>query len=258
MSTWRSYRASPRPARLPGRRRKDSGSGWSVSRGCETKRRSPPRLRGSRAPSVRRGLYGFAASRAADLIVIGASKRNRVARMLLGDVAREVLENPPCAVAVAPVGYFGRSARMTKIGVAYDGSPESEQALALARRIPAERRATLSAFEAVPAPIYAHDPWNVEGEIDDDVKEARLRVAALGDVEPHAEFADDAVEGFRRFGASVDLLVLGSHKYRPPDRLLNRSKSQRLADDPSSPLLVLSPAGRDGSDGAVDEITQRA
>ena len=168
-------------------------------------------------------------------------------------VCVEVLRSEP-APDSADVGC---SARMRRIGVAGDGSQESEQALALGGMIVAERRANPWAFEAVPAPVYARDIWNVEGKIDEDVKEARLPIAGLGDVEPQAEFADDAVERLRRFGASVDLLVLGSHKYRPPDRLLNRSKSQRLADDPSSPLLVLSPAGRVGSDGAGDDITQR-
>jgi hypothetical protein len=61
------------------------------------------------------------------------------------------------------------------------------------------------------------------GEIDEDVEKARRRIAALGDVEPHAEFADDAVEGLRRYPESVDLLVLGAHRYRPPERLLKRS-----------------------------------
>ena len=71
----------------------------------------------------------------------------------------------------------------------------------------------------------------------------------MGEIEPHAEFADDAVQGLRRYGESVDLLVLGAHTYRPADRLVERSKSQRLADDPPCPLLVLGPAERDGSDG---------
>jgi len=199
------------------------------------------------APSARRGLHEFAANRGADLLVIGAGRHDPIAHMFLGDEAREVLDDPPCLVAVAPAGYSRHSAQIGRIGVAYDGSPESQRALALARRIAAERRATLSAFEAVPAPVYARDIWNVEGEIDEDVEKARQRIAALGDVEPRAEFADDAGEGLRRYGASVDLLVLGSHKYRPPDRLLERSKSQRLADEPPSPLLVLPSAGRDGT-----------
>jgi len=201
------------------------------------------------APSVRRGLHEFAAGQAADLLVIGAGRHEPVAHMLLGDEAREVLEDPPCPVAVAPAGYSKRPGRVRKIGVAYDGSPESDRALALARKLTVEHHATLSAFEAVRAPAYARDVWNVEGEIAADVEKARQRIAALGDVEAHAEFADDAVEGLRRYGASVDLLVLGAHRYHPVDRLIERSTSQRLADEPPCPLLVLGPVERAVSGG---------
>ena len=201
------------------------------------------------APSVRRGLHEFAVGQDADLLVIRPGRDDPVAHMFLGDEAREVLEDPPCPVAVAPVGYCQCSGRIRKIGVAYDGSPESDRALALARKLTAAHRATLSAFEAVRAPVYARDVWNVEVEIDTDVEKARQRIAALGDVEAHAELVDDAVEGLKEYGASVDLLVLGAHKFRPADRLVERSKSQRLADEPPCPLLVLASAERDGSDG---------
>jgi nucleotide-binding universal stress UspA family protein len=199
------------------------------------------------APSVRRGLHEFAVDRGADLLVIGVGRHDPVAHMFLGDEAREVLEDPPCPVAVAPARYCECSGRIRRIGVAYDGSLESHRALALARKLTAQHRATLSAFEAVRAPAYARDVWNVEGEIDADVEKARQRMAALGEVEPHAEFADNAVAGLRRYGASVDLLC--AHRYRLADRLVERSTSQRLADKPPCPLLVLGPAERDGSDG---------
>ena len=201
------------------------------------------------AASVRRGLHEFAAAQDADLLVIGAGRHDPVAHMFLGDEARDVLEDPPCPVAVAPAGYSKHPGQLRKIGVAYDGSPESDRAFALARKLTVEHHATLSAFEGVRAPVYARDVWNVEGEIDADVEKARQRIAALGDVEAHAEFADEAVAGLRRYGASVDLLVVGAHRNRPVDRLVERSTSQRLADEPPCPLLVLAPAARDGSDG---------
>jgi pimeloyl-ACP methyl ester carboxylesterase len=134
-------------------------------------------------------------SRDADLIVIGATTGKPLEHMLLRDDAREVLEDPPCAVAVAPVGYFTRSDEMSKIGVGYDGSSESERALALARKIAARCYATLSAFEAVPPRLAPRDLENPESRIEKDINAARRRIAAPGDVEPHAELADDAVDG---------------------------------------------------------------
>src|SRR5512135_3235972 len=44
------------------------------------------------ARSIRRGLHEFAVSRGADVLVVGASRRDDVTRELLGDGTREVLE----------------------------------------------------------------------------------------------------------------------------------------------------------------------
>ena len=102
----------------------------------------------------------------------------------------------------------------------------------------AERRAELSAFEAVPVPVYPREPWNVNGEVEEHVEAARRRVAALGHLEAEAGFGDPAHE-LARYGQSVDLLVIGGHDYRPIDHLLEQSTAQRLADEVSTPLLVL-------------------
>jgi nucleotide-binding universal stress UspA family protein len=192
------------------------------------------------AHSPRRGLHEFASRRGADLLVVGASRGDDNARTFLGDDTRKVLEDAPCAVAVAPPEFAARAGSIKKIGVGFDGSAQSEQAVALARRLAAERRAELSAFEAVPVPVYARDPWNVEGDVEEHVEAARQRVAALGHLEPKAGFGD-SVNELARYARSVDLLVIGGHDYRPIDHLLEQSTAQRLADDVTTPLLVLLP-----------------
>ena len=212
----------------------------------------------TQAASVRLGLHDFASSRAADLIVMAASNRNGVARSQLGDDIREVLEDPPCAVAVAPHAHVERSPRMKRIGVGYDGSTSSERALAVARRVAAEHDATLVAYEAVSEPRHARVPWSVDGKVDERLSAARQRLAELGDVEAHAEFADDAVAGITHFGASVDLLILGARSNRPPGRAVHRSTSQRVADHPPSPLLVVPSRSRGGADGPEADLTESA
>ena len=184
------------------------------------------------------GLHELAVRREADLLVIGASRQDELLRPYGGDQTRAVLVKAPCAVAVTPIGYASRPSALDKIGAAYDGSPESEQALALARVLARERGAELSAFQAVPEP-YVHSIVNPQPEIEAGLAEARKRIAELGDVEPHVVSSDDAAEALARYGASVDLLVLGSHRYRPVDHLLSGSTAQRLADDAPCPLLVL-------------------
>lgn len=189
------------------------------------------------ADSVRRGLHDLAAGRDADLLVVGTTLRGQDERLYLGTGTRELLEGAPCPVAVAPAGYAEWAAELSKIGVGYDGSVESEQALTAGRELAAERGATLSAFEAVTPPL--RDYRDADPNPDDELGPTRRRLAALGDVEPYAEFDDDPAEGLRRFGASVDLLVLGSHAYGPIDHLLSGSVAERVSDDASCPLLVL-------------------
>ena len=103
------------------------------------------------------GLHEVVRRRHADLLVIAASRRDDYERMYVGDDTREALKDPPSAVAVAPAGYASRAAALKSIGVASDGSPESEQALALARSLAAERQASLSAVDVEREPIVVGD-----------------------------------------------------------------------------------------------------
>jgi nucleotide-binding universal stress UspA family protein len=194
------------------------------------------------ARSVRRGLHRFASSRHADLLVIGTSPADEAFPVPLQDDTREVLEDPPCAVAVAPRGFAAHVVAVRRVGVAYDGSDESERALALARRLAAERHAELSAFDAVRPPLSVRDPWDVDRETDEHVAEVRQRVGAATGVKTEAG-SGDAADELARYSDSVDLLVIGAHKFRPIDRLLDGSTAQRLPGRASSPLLVLPSRG---------------
>jgi nucleotide-binding universal stress UspA family protein len=173
------------------------------------------------AGSVARGLHE-AVRRHGDLLVIGASRRDDFERTFVGDDTRQVLQDAPSAVAVAPTGYATRLPSLDTIGVGYDGSPASEQALTVARTLARERGAELSAFEAVAEPMYASDP--VSGQA-----------------------SGDAAEALARYAASIDLLVVGSHEYRRRDRFSSGSTSQRLADSAACPLLVLGPGTQDAA-----------
>jgi nucleotide-binding universal stress UspA family protein len=190
------------------------------------------------AHSVATGLREIAAERGADLLVIGASRTDAVERAFVGDDTRAVLGHAPCPVAVAPRGQAERTPALARIAAAYDGSAASERAVAVARALARAHDAALTAFEAVPEPLYLHDPGNPEPEIDQLVASARERVSALGDIEPHAA-AGEAVEQLARFAASADLLVLGAHTRRPLDHLTDGSTAQRLAETPPCALLVL-------------------
>ena len=126
------------------------------------------------AASVAAGFHELVARHDADVLVIGASRRDDYERAFVGDDVRAVLEHAPCPVAIAPRGLARRASAVRKIGAGYDGSAESEQALALARVLARERGAELSAFQAVPE-SYVHNLVDPQPEIEAGLAEARTQ-----------------------------------------------------------------------------------
>ncbi len=76
-----------------------------------------------------RGLHDAALELNADLVVVGSSSRAGLGRVLAGNVALQLLQGSPCAVAVAPKGFAKSQPSLAVIGVGVDGSPESTEAL---------------------------------------------------------------------------------------------------------------------------------
>ena len=210
-------------------------------------------LRHRQDASVGRGLHVLAEEAHADLLVVGSSRHGLMARVMIGDDTRAALNGAPCAVAIAPAGYAAEPKAMREIGVGYNGSPESEHALRVARELAAEHRARVSAFEAVSVPTWmAHASGGVDATpVSDLVRQARDRIAALG-VEPHAAYGQPAEE-LALYSASLDLLVLGSRDYGPLGRLVHGSTSHDLARTARCPLLVLTRAARTADAGQPSE-----
>jgi nucleotide-binding universal stress UspA family protein len=203
-------------------------------------------LRWRRSSSTGRGLHELAEMVEADLLVVGSSRRGLVGRVLQGDDTQAALSGAPCPVAIAPAGY-GRwpTSSMRVIGVGYDGSPESERALQVARELAADIGATLSAFPAVslPSGVVRPGPVPLAGAVDTTVEEAG-DVAALHGVDGNAADGELAEE-LAGYSTSVDLLVVGSRGYAPLRRLVHGNTTQHLARTAACPLLVLSRTARE-------------
>jgi len=90
-------------------------------------------LRWPVSASVGRGLHELCELIGADLLAMGSSRRGMLGRVLLSDDTQAALDGAPCAIAIAPTCYSREPVAMREIGVGYDGSPESEHALELAR-----------------------------------------------------------------------------------------------------------------------------
>ncbi len=198
------------------------------------------------APSVGQGLHECCQEINADLLVVGSSRRGLLGRVLIGDDTRASLHDTPCAIAIAPAAYSRAPAAIRKIGVGYDGSPESERALELARLLAADTGAELSAFEAIlllPARYFTAGPRPLTEAVNSVVADARSGILALGGIEAHAAYGHPAEE-LAVYSAALDLLVIGSRRYRPIGRLLHRSTSQQLTRTAHCPLLVLPSSAR--------------
>jgi nucleotide-binding universal stress UspA family protein len=199
-------------------------------------------LRAVGSPSVGRGLHELCEAIGSDLVCMGSSRRGLLGRVLIADDTSAALNGAPCSIAIAPTNYSQQPRALREIGVGYDGSPESEHALSVARALARACGAKLSALEAVSVPSDAFlGPGAVDTTPERLLEDARGRIAALGDVEPHASYGQPAEE-LALYSGSLDLLIVGSRGYGPIGRLIHGSTSQQLAHSARCPLLVLAHA----------------
>ena len=199
-------------------------------------------LRGLGSSSVGRGLHELCEAIGSDLLIVGSSRRGLLGRVLIADDTSAALNGAPCSIAIAPTNYSQQPGALREIGVGYDGSPESEHALSVARTLARACGAKLSALEAVSVPSDAFlGPGAVDNTPQRLLEDARGRIAALGDVEPRAAYGQPAEE-LALYSGSLDLLIVGSRGYGPIGRLIHGSTSQQLAHSARCPLLVLAHA----------------
>ena len=192
-----------------------------------------------------RGLHEQAERQRADLLVVGSCSHSAFGRATLGDDTRAALNGAPCAVAVAPRGYAqragGAGSHIVKVGVAYNASPESIAALAVAKELAELTGASAHAVEVVSIPSTAYAGIVVptfESYINQILREAEGRLAELPGVEGHAVYGI-AGEELAAFGDQVNILVVGSRGYGPVKRLVVGSTCDYLERHARCSLIVL-------------------
>jgi nucleotide-binding universal stress UspA family protein len=202
-------------------------------------------------------VHDCAESEGADLIVVGSTHRGRLGRAVAGSTASQIVGHAPCAVAVAPRGFTGE--RLERIGVGFDGRPESEEALRVAAALAGEHGATLHLRGVVvaPMPVYGNSwgdfayadvaTWDEfsrleRGRLKDAERDAleRLDVTAWSDV-----VDGDPVSQLTRLSAHVDALVLGSRGWGPLSRLIVGSVAEAVLREASCPVIVVPRTGRE-------------
>jgi nucleotide-binding universal stress UspA family protein len=214
------------------------------------------------------GRQAIAEEIGASLIVVGSSHRSGIGRVFVGSVAESVLAGAPVPVAVAPDGYAGADNRLAIVGCGFDGSPESEEALAWAAALARRGRARLQAL-AVHSRV-AFGALSTTGAFgcrsaDDalrDELEQRMR-AALAALPDGSDVSGRVLEGdaateLAAASAELDLLVLGSRGYGSVRSALLGSVSRALVRSAACPVVVV-PAGKavaHHADPAAPAITQ--
>lgn len=181
-----------------------------------------------------------------DAIVVGSPHRGALGRVLIGSVARNLLDGSPCSVLVAPRAYAAEShGSLRTIAVGYDGTPEAGQALRTAEGLARHSNATINLLTVVkPAaaapvmvpgayvPEYPPEPDKVIGEGLGSVDSALAAETARLDGDPALELIKACEEG-------VDLLVMGSRGYGPLTRVLLGSVSRKVVRNAPCPVLAV-------------------
>lgn len=167
------------------------------------------------AGSVASGLGELAGRENADLVVVGTSRhRDDMAGHLGRDDVVALLRQTTETIAVAPPGYSDGSRRLERIGVAFDGSPESFVALAHAGLL-AEQRGCEVMASRLPEPSDWPPPAPT--------------IQAVARV------------GLLRLSREVDLLICGSRRAGTLRRLATGSTSEYLTRRVEVPLIITAP-----------------
>jgi nucleotide-binding universal stress UspA family protein len=204
-----------------------------------------------RSHSIPNALHDLAADNSVALVVVGGRPQLPAPAASSVNVAeRLVAASARCSVAVVPRGAADRrNAGLHVIGVAYDGSPESDAALATAERIALAAHGTLhivgvlepASWRAPGLPAlagYAEPDARARGRLDRALAAAVARAApdvcalsVLATGSPAVELARQATD--------LDLLIVGSRGYGPAGSVSLGSVSSTLLRSLPCPVLIV-------------------
>jgi nucleotide-binding universal stress UspA family protein len=194
------------------------------------------------------GLQEAAEELGAVAVVVGSTHRGRLGRVLGGHVAAGLMHDTPCPVAVAPRGYEP-SDIPRRIGVAYDGSPESDAALSAAVGIAQQTGGGVHAFTVLEPPHWA-PLYATPGSVPSPAYELQRQETAQTTADHALESFPSGLQGVAELlngpivdalaGVSerLDLLVCGSRGYGPLHTVASGSVARGLALEAACPVLV--------------------
>ena len=203
--------------------------------------------------SVARALHRVIEREHRDLLVVGSSRHAADGRVRIGKRTRQLLCNFECALAVAPEGLRDRGMEPPRrIGVGYDGGPESDAAVQLASSLAAGSGAELGVVgivdDRLPSTgwsyVWADDmvkDWEetLEHRSKSLLEHAEATAKASGAVARVETVRGRPADRLLELSGEVDLLVMGSRRWGPMARLMLGSTGEALMHDAACPVLVV-------------------
>jgi nucleotide-binding universal stress UspA family protein len=209
-------------------------------------------LRSVKSGNAARVLTEALETEGAGLGVVGATARGAVGRRIVGSTAEHVIHKAPCPVAVVPHGFAGGD--LGTVGVAYNPSPEGQQALrsgvvlaqasgaalrvitvlheqigTLGSNLPGQR-----AMQQLPEEVASKHHAAARDAVDAALAEAGAEINA----EVELVYGDPA-ESLLGFTGSLDVLMMGSRAHGPRRAVLLGSVSSRVTAESKCPVVVL-------------------
>ena len=198
--------------------------------------------------SAAQGLHDFAEEERPTALVVGSSHRGPLGRVIAGNVASRLFVGSACPVAVAPRGYARRpDTQLRSIGVGFDDSPESWNAVQRAAALGVAAGATLRVIHAlqpvIAPPMAPEESERLTRELRAHRELALNRAAASVSKDLRAEttllVGDPVLVLEHEASRGLDLLVLGARGYGPLRRVLLGSVSTELVCHSPCPVLVV-------------------
>jgi|SRR5579875_147260 len=211
--------------------------------------------------SVPRAIQRYAERRRALIVVLGSRATAPAGRAAISRRGRQLLNGGGFALAIAARGVARRSAPpLQRIGVGFDGGPESRRALALAvRLVRGDAELSLIAVVDNHLPLTFIDPEVVVGDWDAARAQtaARLRehgaraVSELGGTARVVTAVGDPAEELRRRSSELDLIVVGSRRWGAIARLVSGAVGETLVSDAGCSVVIV-PRGPRASSRKAD------
>jgi nucleotide-binding universal stress UspA family protein len=200
--------------------------------------------------SAAHGLHDLAADQQADLMIVGSSHVGTAGRVFPGSTGERLLHGAACPVVIVPKGYRADAPHeLDTIGVAYDGSLESEIAVSAGAEVARVTSAELRVIRvmdamplATPAMAAGADYSRLGEDIEQDLRQNLYDVVAglSGEVRAAAVFlTGDPAEELAAQTGTLDLLITGSRGYGPLRAVMTGGVTGRVLRDAACPVVVL-------------------